>query len=153
MGMFDLNITESIDQELKHPERLMEAFIVDEISCLPEETIREFCEVGGVGEQLVQEGRLRKKTLVRLSKTDDLTRRNTMAELQLAKEAKDPLWKQLVINRQKKHKIMDAIHKKFGAKGKRVAAVAQKEYLKGGPKGKGILPKSFTKDGRVSTDV
>ena len=57
-SMFGGNI---IDQEFSNPDTIIEAFIVDEVSQLPDEKIQEFCQPGGVGEQLVQEGRLKKK--------------------------------------------------------------------------------------------
>ena len=70
--MFGENI---LEESFADPNVMAEALIVDEVSQLPVSKIQEFCAPGGVGEQLVQEGKLRKKTLVRLSKKDDLTRR------------------------------------------------------------------------------
>ena len=133
-----------IDEEFKDPSILEEVMIADEVSRLPEEKIKEFCQEGGVGEQLVQEGKLRKKTLVRLSKQDDLTRRTKMGALLLAKEKKDPLYAKLVKNRQQKKDLVSKIMKKYGTKGQRVAKQAQSEYLHGK---KSALPKNFMKFG------
>ena len=90
--IFESSENSIIAEEFRDPSMLEEVMIADEISRLPEEKIKEFCQEGGVGEQLVQEGKLRKKTLVRLSKQDDLTRRTKMGALLLAKEKKDPLY-------------------------------------------------------------
>lgn len=149
MGIFleEGSVQAGIDQSFSHPERIVESFIVDEVSQLPTESIQEFCKEGGVGEQLVQEGKLRRNTLVRLSKKDDLERRSSMMNIQLAKEKNDPLWKKLVINRQKKHQLIDAIDKKYGAKGERMAKKAQNDFLHGGAKNTGVLPKSFMRAG------
>lgn len=148
MGMFNFgNVEPSINESLKDPSALIEAYIVDEVSGLSQEKIQEFCQEGGVGEQLVQEGKLRRNTLVRLSKKDDLERRTSMANIQLAKEKNDILWRKLVKNRQQKHALIDAIDKKYGSKGQRVAKQAQKEYLQGGAKRTGVLPKSFMRAG------
>ena len=133
-----------INEEFKDPSLLEECFIADEVSRLPEDKIKEFCEAGGVGEQLVQEGKLRKKTLVRLSKQDDLTRRTKMGALLLAKEKNDPLYATLVKNRQQKRDLVDKIMKKYGSKGQRVAKQAQAEYLHGN---RSALPKNFMKFG------
>ena len=102
-----------INEEFKDASQLEECFIADEVSRLPEDKIKEFCEAGGVGEQLVQEGKLRKKTLVRLSKQDDLTRRTKMGALLLAKERKDPLYDKLVKNRMMKRDLVNKIMKKY----------------------------------------
>ena len=133
-----------IAEEFKDTTLLEECFIADEISRLPEDKIKEFCEAGGVGEQLVQEGKLRKKTLVRLSKQDDLTRRTKMGALLLAKEKNDPLYAKLVKNRQQKRDRVEQFMKKYGTKGQRVARQAQSEYLHGN---KSAVPKNFMKFG------
>ena len=133
-----------INEEFKDPSHLEECFIADEISRLPEDKIKEFCEAGGVGDQLVQEGKLRKKTLVRLSKQDDLTRRTKMGALLLAKEKKDPLYAKLVKNRQQKRELVSKIMAKYGSKGQKVARQAQAEYLHGN---KSAVPKNFMRFG------
>lgn len=133
-----------INEEFKDPSHLEECFIADEISRLPEDKIKEFCEAGGIGEQLVQEGKLRKRTLVRLSKQDDLTRRTKMGALLLAKEKKDPLYAKLVKNRQQKRELVSKIMAKYGSKGQKVARQAQAEYLHGN---KSAVPKNFMRFG------
>ena len=142
--IFESSVNSIIAEEFRDPSMLEEVMIADEISRLPEEKIKEFCQEGGVGEQLVQEGKLRKKTLVRLSKQDDLTRRTKMGALLLAKEKKDPLYAKLVKNRQQKKDLVSKIMKKYGTKGQRVAKQAQSEYLHGK---KSALPKNFMKFG------
>lgn len=134
----------TIAENFSDPNLLIEAVIVDEVSQLPVSKIQEFCQPGGVGEQLVQEGKLRKKTLVRLSKKDDLTRRTKMGALMLAKENDDPLYKKLVINRAKKKELVAKIMQKYGHKGERVAKQAQVQYLHGK---NAVLPQSFMKAG------
>ena len=133
-----------INEEFKDPSHLEECFIADEISRLPEDKTKEFCEAGGIGEQLVQEGKLRKRTLVRLSKQDDLTRRTKMGALLLAKEKKDPLYAKLVKNRQQKRELVSKIMAKYGSKGQKVARQAQAEYLHGN---KSAVPKNFMRFG------
>ena len=139
--MFGENI---LEESFADPNVMAEALIVDEVSQLPVSKIQEFCAPGGVGEQLVQEGKLRKKTLVRLSKKDDLTRRTKMGALLLAKEHNDPLYAKLVKNRQQKRDLVDKIMRKYGNKGKTVAKKAQAEYLHGKSS---ALPKNFQKFG------
>ena len=111
------------------PEGFLEQCIVDEVSHLTDEQIQEFCN-SPEAEQMVQEGTMRKKTLVRLSKKDDMSRRRTMAAFSIAREKKDPLWTKLVKNRVQERKLIGEIVKKYGTKAERVAKVGQKEYLK-----------------------
>ena len=54
-----------IKESFKDTSHLEEVFIADEVAHLPEEKIKEFCAPGGVGEALVAEGKISKKTLVR----------------------------------------------------------------------------------------
>ena len=141
-----------IRENFKDPSILEQVLIADEVAHLPEEKIKQFCEAGGVGEQLVKEGKMSKKTLVRLSKQDDLTRRTTMGALLLAKQNNDPLYAKLVKNRQQKRDIVDKIMKKYGYKGAKVAKQGQNEFLHGK---KSALPKLFQRfggsDGRVDS--
>lgn len=157
MGMFTEidDFVPSINESFKDPDEFMGLLILDEVSQLPDDKIREFCEPGGVGEQLVQEGKFKRNTLVKLSKKDDLSRRETMASMQMAKDNNDALWKKYVIYTQKRNEYKAKMKQKYGNKATKVAKTAQNEFLHGGPKKKGVLPKSFMRSGgkdRISED-
>lgn len=115
--------------ESELPYGFLEACIVDEVSHLTDEKIQEFCQ-SPEAQALVEAGVMRKKTLVRLSKKDDFSRRRTMAAFTIAREKKDPLWAKLVKNRVQERKLIGDIVKKYGGKADRVAKAGQKEYLK-----------------------
>ena len=115
--------------ESELPYGFLEACIVDEVSHLSDEKIQEFCQ-SPEAEALVEAGVMRKKTLVRLSKKDDFSRRRTMAAFTIARDKKDPLWSKLVKNRVQERKLIGEIVKKYGGKADKVAKVGQKEYLK-----------------------
>lgn len=143
MGMFDTGfITESIENTFSDPSDIYSQLIEMEVSQLPQEKIEEFCAPGGVGEALVEAGKLRKKTLVRLSKKDDLTRRQKVIALNLARENGDPLWDKLAANRVKERDLIAKIVAKYGNKSQRLAVKSQKDFLKGAQ-----LPASFMKAG------
>lgn len=157
MGMFvDIgDAIPSINESFKDPNVLMDLFILDEVSQLSEDKIKEFCAPGGVGEQLCEAGRFKRNTLVRLSKKDDLARRETMVAMQLAKEKNDPLWRKFVKNTQIRNNLKEQIKKKYGNQSQRLAKKAQTEFLHGGSRGNGVLPKNFTRfggDDRLSKD-
>ena len=111
--------------ESELPYGFLEACIVDEVSHLSDEKIQEFCQ-SPEAEALVEAGVMRKKTLVRLSKKDDFSRRRTMAAFTIAREKKDPLWSKLVKNRVQERKLIGEIVKKYGGKADRVAKAGQK---------------------------
>lgn len=145
----DYGADENIDlsEELQDPDAYMEALIIDHVSRLPEDMIQEFCAEGGVGEALVEAGKLSKRTIVKLNKQADLNRRQMMAAIQLANEKGDPLAKKLTENRIKEKQLLDAISSKYGAAALRVAKKGQQEFLHGGKEKKGILPASFMRAG------
>ena len=115
--------------ESELPYGFLEACIVDEVSHLSDEKIQEFCQ-SPEAEALVEAGVMRKKTLVRLSKKDDFSRRRTMAAFTIARDKKDPLWAKLVKNRVQERKLIGEIVKKYGGKADKIAKAGQKEYLK-----------------------
>lgn len=151
MGMFTTGmITESVEKVFSDPDSIYGQMIEMEVSQLPYEKIQEFCAPGGVGETLVSEGKLSKKTIVRLSKKDDLSKRTKMIALNLAKENNDPLWDKLALNRVKEREFISKIMAKYGNKARKLAMESQKNFLK-----KSHLPASFVKaggDDRISHD-
>ena len=143
MGMFTHGIiTESVEKVFSDPDAIYSQIIEMEVSQLPDEKIQEFCAPGGVGETLVAEGKLGKRTLVRLSKKDDITRRKKMIALNLAKENNDPLWDKLALNRVKERELIAKIVAKYGNKSQKLAVQAQKDFVK-----KSHLPASFMRAG------
>lgn len=108
---------------------LLESYIYDEISKLDQETIQEFVH-SQQAQAMVEAGIIGKKTLVKLSKVDDLERRIGMAALQLAKDKSDPLFDKLVKVRVKEKELLDQINNKYINKATQVAKIGQKDYLK-----------------------
>ena len=139
MGLFSNEyLNESVNFSEVNMDTLVEAYLVDEANHKwSDEQIAEFCEA------LVEAKVLSKKTLVRLSKKDDLDRRRTMAAMELAKQANDPLFNKLVQIYAKKDELKSAILAKYGNKAEKVALAGQKEYIKKMKK----VPSSFMKFG------
>ena len=123
---------------------LIECFLVDDLTHhYSNDTIKGFCAPNGVGDALVEAKVLGKRTLVRLSKMDDLDRRSTMAAFQLAREANDTLWKKLTIVQAKRKELIAKIKQKYATKSQRAAIQGQKQYIKTIRK----VPKSFMQAG------
>lgn len=129
MGVF--NETFLIDDTFTSDtiEELMEQYAYDDLCKLTDEQRTAFLESEDA-KYMVEAGRLRNKTLVRLSKNDDLSRRIKMACLQMAKENDDTLYIQLAKNRVKEKELLSKITQKYQSRATRVAKVAQKEYIK-----------------------
>lgn len=152
-GNEDVTLENTFSENVDEQE-IIEALIFDEVSHLPQEKIDEFCAPGGVGEQLVTEGKISRRTIVRLSKQDDLSRRRKQMILKIGKEKNDPDYHKAVMYREKERECLKRLEKKYGTKGEVLAKKAQKEYLHPASDKK-ILPASFMRAGgkeRVGED-
>lgn len=130
---FFIKTNESVDsiigEELTNPNALLECYINAEASKLPYEERKAFAE-SDEAQVLVEKQVLNKRTLVRLSKNDDLARRVKMAAFQIAKQKKDPLWTKLVKNRVIERALIKKIVQKYNNQAVRVARISQRDYIK-----------------------
>lgn len=94
-----------------------------------EEAQKSFVESAEV-QALVEARKMSKKTFVRLNKGDDFTRRAHLASLILARNAKDPLFNKLALNRVRERQLRSAIFKKYESKAKLVAKKSQLQHIK-----------------------
>jgi hypothetical protein len=129
MGLFTNynDVSNQVDMDVNMGE-LLEAFYFDDHYSDSDEEKRELLESADV---LLEAKKISRKTIVRLNKNDDLTRRVSMASLQLAKDNNDTLWKKLVKNRINERKLLSAIRKKYSNKAQIVARKAQSMYVSG----------------------
>lgn len=128
-------------------DELLEAFFYDDHYSDSDEEKQELLESSDV---LLEAKKISRRTIVRLNKNDDLTRRTGMAALQLAKDNNDNLWQKLVKNRIMERKLLAAIKKKYANKAQLVARKTQREYVSGqGVRGnqnvKKMQPKEMSK--------
>lgn len=136
MGIFNNN---SLDNDLG---MITESFMQDyqenlfylEASMMPEKVRTQLLESTEV-KALIEKGLIGRKTMVKLSKLDDLERRTGMAGIQMAKENNDVLYDQLIKNRIKERKLLNAIDRKYASKASRVAKASQKTYIAANPIG------------------
>lgn len=146
--LFDSIFNESVEQEETLQDLLGDdtavaetCFIVDEVAHLPEDLIKEFCKEGGVGEALVQEGKISRKTIVRLNKADDLHRRAQIGAMLAAKNNNDPMYKKYMKHKAICRELKNNILNKYATKGEKIAKQSQREFLSK----KSALPKMFRK--------
>lgn len=129
MSIFGGNVYgTSMEDDLKNPNELLESYIYDEVSRLPDDKREQFVKEHGT--VMCEAGLIGKRTLVRLSKGDDLERRLGMAALQIAKDNDDPLFAQLSKIRTRERELLEKINTKYMSKASKAAKIGQKQYLK-----------------------
>ena len=116
---------------------LVENFIYDTVSSFSEEKRNEFLNSEEC-EALQEAGLLGKKTIVRMTKVDDLGRRIKLAVIQKAKEDQDPNYLQYKKAVAKKKFFMSKMNDKYAMRVKNDAVKGQRALLK-------ISPTYFTR--------
>ena len=142
-GTMDFQLSESAENAI------FEQLLVEECSHFNDEQLKAFIE-SDLCEALITEGKMRKNTIVMLSKRDDQSRRNKIIAMNMAKEAKDPLWEKLKKNRIIERQLLGKIMQKYGRKAQKTAKAQQKDWIKN------RMPANFGKFGgadRVSKDA
>lgn len=147
MGFF--SGSETMEDGIRNESELMEQYIYDELSMLNDEDKQAFIESAEC-QALLEKGLINRRTLIRLNKNDDLSRRTKMAAFQLAKEHKDTLWTQLVKNRIKERMLIKKIAAKYATKARMSAKKGQRDYLKRAIGGKFVRPSIDANDRKDS---
>lgn len=111
---------------------LIETMIVDLISQMPDEQRKAYMESTEL-QLLCEAGVVGKRSITRLNKQDDFTRRLHLAALQKAKEEGDANWEALHKNRIQERKLREAIFKRYENRVRRDAMQAQKRMQKLSP--------------------
>ena len=106
------------------------------VAAMPEEARKAYIESDEV-KQAVTEGIVGKRSIMRLSKADDLTRRTKLACLQKAKEDNTAEWQQLRKVQAKRKELLAKIATKYQSRVQRDAIKAQRAMLK-------VTPNAFT---------
>lgn len=118
-----------LTEDLQDMDAFQEACIYLEAMDLSAEERKEFVESPEFL-ALEAKGLIGRRTIVKLKIDDDLSRRETMAAFQLAKEAGDPLWNKLALNRVKERDLIGKITTKYRSKAARVSKKGQRAYIK-----------------------
>lgn len=121
------------DEELELiGEEVFEDCFMEDVMCLPDETREAYLESE---EAAILEAKrlINGKTRIRMSKTDDLSRRTTLGAMHMAKRRDDPLFRKFMLHRTKSKLMKKKIVDKYGRKAERGARLSQKNYLKRAP--------------------
>lgn len=146
MGLYT-NMNHSFEEEEMvdvNMDELLEAFFYDDHYSDSDYEKQQLLEnMSYLEESVAKKHKISRKTVVKLNKNDDLARRTTMANMQVAKDKGDPLWKQLVAVRVKERKLLGLINKKYTSVGQKIAKIAQRDYMKGDQNVKSMTPKEL----------
>ena len=114
---------------------LMENMLVDYVSGMDDEARKDFMESTEF-QALLQEngGFVGRKSVVRLNKVDDLSRRIQLAAFQKAMEDGDPNYKELKKLQAKRRKLKSKIFAKYSNRVKNDAIKAQRALIKINPR-------------------
>lgn len=132
-GMGPIDETSGVQDEAA----LMESIFESAVASMPEEDRLAYLQTDEVKAAL-EAGVIGKRTVVRLSKMDDLSRRIKLAALQKAKEENAAEWKQLRLNRVKERMLLNKIMARFGTRVRTSAQKSQRALLK-------VTPNAFTR--------
>lgn len=124
------------DQEkdgVQNMEALFESMFIDLVNHMSGEEREQYLESAEV-KALVEAGAVNRRTIVRLSRTDDYNRRITLAAMQKAKESNSADWKRLKKAHILKKTAIANIVKRYGNNVKRDVIKAQKAILKTNPR-------------------
>lgn len=128
MSIFGTQQLTSMD-EMANSNQVLEAFFVDDIMRMNSDQIKEFCE-SEEAKILEEKAVLKKPTLMRLSKQDDLKRRTKIIAYQLAKADNYTSWNKLVKYTALRKEAIADIMNKYGGRAEKIAKTAQKNYIK-----------------------
>lgn len=116
-------------EEAANSNAVLESFFIDDLIRMNSDQIKEFCE-SEEAKILEEKAVLKKPTLMRLSKQDDLHRRTKLIAYQLAKADNYTSWNKLVKYTALRKEAIADIMKKYGPRAEKIAKTAQKNYIK-----------------------
>ena len=138
MILDESNEIENLDESgVEDFDSLLEACLYDAIKAMPDEDRKAYMESSEL-KTLCESNVIGKKTFVRLSKIDDLSRRIKLAVYAKAKEDNDPNYIKLRKIQAKKHDLNNKLMQKYGMRVKQDAVKAQRSLIK-------INPTAFTR--------
>ena len=116
-----------MENTLRDPNQYREAVLFEALASMPAKRIHEFV-ISPEAKMMVTEGILKQETIDRLASHHNDKILNTTI-LQLAKEADDPLWKQLVASRIAERRVMNELLDKYGDQAHTVADNAYENFV------------------------
>lgn len=146
MGLFSMSANQSFGEEnditltneemAEVKEQLQAIMLAEDVTFAMDDSQRKTFLESEEFDAITESHKYKKNTLVRLNKTDDLTRRASQAAIIIAGQKNDRLHKLLALNREKERKLRALIFKKYRMPALKAAKESQREYIKSENKAK-----------------
>ena len=122
-------VVESQGAGIVDQDALLENMLIDQMNRMTDEEFQAYTESADF-QNLVEAGVLGRRSVVKMTRKDDLNRRIHLASIQMAREQGDADWEALRKNRVNERRLLKKIYTKYPNRVRRDAMQSQKRLIK-----------------------
>lgn len=122
-------VVESHGAGIVDQDALLENMLIDQMNRMTDEEFSAYTESADF-QNLVEAGVLGRRSVVKMTRKDDLNRRIHLASIQMAREQGDADWEALRKNRVNERRLLKKIYTKYANRVRRDAMQSQKRLIK-----------------------
>lgn len=122
-------VVESQGAGIVDQDALLENMLIDQMNRMTDEEFQAYTESVDF-QNLVEAGVLGRRSVVKMTRKDDLNRRIHLASIQMAREQGDADWEALRKNRVNERRLLKKIYTKYSNRVRRDAMQSQKRLIK-----------------------
>ena len=122
-------VVESQGAGIVDQDALLENMLIDQMNRMTDEEFQAYTESADF-QNLVEAGVLGRRSVVKMTRKDDLNRRIHLASIQMAREQGDADWVALRTNRVNERRLLKKIYTKYSNRVRRDAMQSQKRLIK-----------------------
>ena len=122
-------VVESQGAGIVDQDALLENMLIDQMNRMTDEEFQAYTESADF-QNLVEAGVLGRRSVVKMTRKDDLNRRIHLASIQMAREQGDADWEALRKNRVNERRLLKKIYTKYSNRVRRDAMQSQKRLIK-----------------------
>ena len=122
-------VVESQGAGIVDQDALLENMLIDQMNRMTDEEFQAYTESSDF-QNLVEAGVLGRRSVVKMTRKDDLNRRIHLASIQMAREQGDADWEALRKNRVNERRLLKKIYTKYANRVRRDAMQSQKRLIK-----------------------
>ena len=121
-------VVESQGAGIVDQDALLENMLIDQMNRMTDEEFQAYTESADF-QNLVEAGVLGRRSVVKMTRKDDLNRRIHLASIQMAREQGDADWEALRKNRVNERRLLKKIYTKYSNRVRRDAMQSQKRLI------------------------
>ncbi len=122
-------VVESQGAGIVDQDALLENMLIDQMNRMTDEEFQAYTESADF-QNLVEAGVLGRRSVVKMTRKDDLNRRIHLASIQMAREQGDADWEALRKNRVNERRLLKKIYTQYSNRVRRDAMQSQKRLIK-----------------------